>query len=255
MAKRLRFITVVTVVLGVGLIGAARVIAESPQERAQVQVANRASERFDRAMDTFVLTAAKDISAKQVKAKTDYPALKAFVDKRIVNAPKIQVAGTNAYGRQHSKHYRSAAERRKLALTPFRRLSGDLEDTAIPDQAFVDAGKKLVQINPAKILANIYIYSGTPLRTLVVPAFEKARDRLKNTRAPTDSALLQLDLMTYAKDSISQTKDGATKLDMQQPFVFNFGTRPDDLLRRLVVVQSTIRTEVGNDVDVLKLPK
>ena len=255
MAHRLRTTTIAMVVIALGLVGGAYFAAESPEERAQVRVANRAADRFDRAMDEFSRTSAQDIDSQLKASKTNYQALKTFVDARIDEAPRLSSAGTTDYGRRHSDRYVLAKARRDLVLTPFTTLTTYLREHAIPDQGFVDAGRKLVQINPARILANVAVFTGTPLRELVIPAFEKAKDRLKKQTPPEDSKLLDLDLMTYAGDAIKQTKQGATKIDARQPFVFNFGTRPDDLLRRLVVIESATSAEVRNDVDVLKLNK
>lgn len=253
MAKRLRLATIAVVVAGLVLVGTARLVVVSPAERAQIRAADRASARFDGAMHDYVRSTGAAVDAEAVKVKTAYPALLQFVETRIADAPKVSTRGTTTYGRHHSDRYRSAHDRRVLALQPLVALDVYLKVRAIPDQAFVDAGKKLVQINPGKLLAGQNVTTGAPIRAKVIPAFEKARDSVAKQRTPANSGLVRFDLTTYANDAISQAKAGAKKLDAVQPFFFDLGSRPNDLYQRLIALQATIASDLGDRVDVLKL--
>ena len=251
MKKRLRSFTVTSVVIGVALVLAGLVVVDSPAERAQIRAADRVAARHQDAVKRFTTTTAASIAGKKANSKKDLSALLSFVDERLGAAPRIPTSGTTAFGREHSRAYRTAAERQKFALQPFRSLAAFLRDGAIPDLAYIAAGRKLVQVSPAKILEGFQVFTGTPLRELVLPAFEKARDDLKKQDPPADSKLLGIDLETYADDVISMTKDGADKLDRQTNFVFDFGARPDDLFRRLGIVETTIKSELSTRIDEL----
>ena len=163
----------------------------------------------------------------------------------------MSTKGTTPYGRAHSHRYETAMARQKLALKPYRSLSTYLTKQALPAFTFAGAGIKLVQVNPGKLLGTTPVYTGAPLRDLVLPAFEKARDKVAKQPVPADSELLSLDLKTYADDIISMTKDGAKKIDAGKPFQFSFGTRPQDLYKRLIDLKSGILAELASRVDSL----
>ncbi len=117
-------------------------------------------------------------------------------------------------------------------------LEAYLRSRAIPHSKFIAAGKKLVGLRPGTLLGDDPVLSGDPLRERVLPAYEKARKRLKKQDTPKGSELLQLDLMTYANDIISMTKDGAKKIDEQKAFFFQLGDRPVELFQRLAALEN-----------------
>lgn len=252
MRRRLRAFTVTSIVIGLALVLAGLVVVDSPAERAEVRAADRVAARHDKAVKRFTTTTAASIAGRKTNNNKDFSALLSYVDERLDAAPRISTNGTTPFGRKHSRAYRTADERQKFALQPFRSLASFLRDGAIPDLAFIAAGRKLVQVSPAKILEGIPVFTGTPLREFVLPAFEKARTDLKKQKPPADSKLLGVDLETYADDVISMTKDGADKLDRQTNFVFDFGARPDDLFRRLGIVETTIKSELATRIDELE---
>ncbi len=57
--------------------------------------------------------------------------------------------------------------------------------------------------------------------------------------------------MTYANDMISMTKDGAKKIDEQKAFFFQLGDRPVKLFQRLATIESAIRVQVAQQVEIV----
>ncbi len=249
MRNRLRAITALSVVIAVVVVGAGSVLVKSPAERDQIDAANRISARFDTALEQYTASTASNAAGKNPKTKKDLQGLLAFVKSRLKKAPVIPTKGTTAYGRSHSHDYETAMRRQKLALKPLQSLSSYLEGEAIPAFSFANAGIKLVQVNPVKVLGPTPLYTGAPLHDLVLPAFEKARDKLKKQITPQGAELLQLDLMTYANDVIGMTKKGVKAIDAGKAFHFEFGTRPEDLYKRLIAVESAVLTELGTRVN------
>ena len=106
-------------------------------------------------------------------------------------------------------------------------------------------------LRPGTLLGKDPVLSGFPLRERVLPAYEKARDALKKQDTPKGSELLQVDLMTYASDMISTTKDGAKKIDEQKAFFFQLGDRPVKLFQRLATMETAIRVQVAQQVEIV----
>ena len=172
-------------------------------------------------------------------------------DDRIAHAPRLRPGATTSYGRQHSDDYKNANDRRAAALAPLTTLQAYLKREAIPTSKFIAAGKKLVALRPGTLLGDDPILSGEPLRKKVLPAYEKARKRVKNLDTPKGAELLQLDLVTYADDIISMTKDGAKKIDDRKAFFFQLGDRPVQLFQRLATLEKGIQVQVAQQVEIV----
>jgi hypothetical protein len=251
MRSRLRGAVVVTFVLGLVLSGVGAVVAKSPEERRQIAAADRAAQRFDKAIDRYAGAAAGSLKRRHDADKDGYPALLKAVASELEDAPRLSSDGTTPYGRAHSDDYRKAVDKRSLALQPLASLRTYLEDSAIPCSRFITAGKKLVQLRPGTLLGDDPVYSGQPLRDRVLPPYKKARTLVKDQDPPSGAELLQLDLTTFADDMIAMTKDGAKKIDDQKPFFFELGNRPVELLRRLAELEAVTQGQVAERVDLL----
>jgi hypothetical protein len=234
------------VLAGIGL-----AVAKSPEQRDQIRAADRVAQRFDANIDRYAVSAAEELKSKHDADQDGYPALLKLVKGKIADAPRLRTAGTTAYGRNHSDGYQGARERRSAALAPFEDLEVYLRTRAVPDSKFIAAGKKLVGLRPGTLLGKDPVYNGAPLRERVLPAYEKARDALKKQDTPEGSELLQTDLVTYANDVISMTKDGAKKIDAQKAFFFQLGDRPVKLFQRLATMESAIRVQVAQQVEIV----
>jgi hypothetical protein len=246
----LRAVLVLTTLLASAAVVLAYTAVPSTEQKEQVKDAGRVAAAYERQLKRSV----DDLSAYVVKRRfedqTKYQKLYDEVTKRAKSVPTIPTAGTTAYGREHSRDYRNAAARRALDLQPFSRFTARLKATVIPRQKFVDVGIDLVKINPLKLLKGFTIrLSGEPLRTEVVPVYEKTRKKLLKQKPAADDAELFRDLEQYADDTIKMTKDGAKDIDAGRPFFFKFGDKPDTLLTRLEGTQRMIATEVSTLVD------
>ena len=200
-----------------------------------------------------------DLAAYVVKRRfeneTNYQKLHDEVAARMDGIPRIPKSGTTAYGREHSRDYRTAASRRDLELRPFRAFVTRLKNDAIPRQKFVEVGIDLVQINPVKLLEGFVVqFSGSALRTEVVPAYRKARKKLRAQRPGSAEVELARDLERYATDAIKMTRDGADDIDAGRAFFFKFGDKPETLLTRLENTQRSIAVEVSTLVDAFDAP-
>lgn len=250
MRRRLGVSIAATVVTGLVLSGLALTIAKSPQERDEIRAADNVARIFDDNLDRYVAESGPAVRRVHARDTDGYPALLRFLEERIANAPDLPSRGTTAYGRSHSEAYKQELGRRKFALMPLVGLSTYLRARAIPNSRFVSAGRKLVKLSPESLLSKEPITTGRALRELVLPAFEKARDRMKAQQAPEGSDLLLLDLNTYADDVIAMTEKGAKALDEGKPFFYELGDRPDQLYQRLVAVESAIENDVSQKVEV-----
>lgn len=251
MKSRLRLAVVATFVAGLVLTGLSAVVAKSPEQRDEIRAADRVAQRFDTAIERYVAAAAQDLKSKHDADQDGYPALLELANDKIADAPQLRAGDTTSYGREHSGDYQDAGNRRTAALMPLKQLESYLRTQAIPDSKFIAAGKKLVALRPATLLGKEPVVNGDPLRERVLPAYEKARARLKKQDTPKGSELLQLDLMTYANDVISMTKKGAKKIDDQEAFFFELGDRPVELFRRLATMESTIQVQVAQQVEIV----
>ncbi len=240
-----------TFVVGLVLAGIGSVVAKSPEQRDQIRTADRAAQRFDAKIERYTTSAAEEIKSKHDADQDGYSALLKLTKKKIEDAPRLSPAGTTPYGRKHSDDYLDTEERRSAALAPFEDLEAYLRTRAVPDSKFIAAGKKLVALRPGTLLGKDPVLSGLPLRERVLPAYEKARDALKKQDTPKGSELLQVDLMTYASDMISTTKDGAKKIDEQKAFFFQLGDRPVKLFQRLATMETAIRLQVAQQVEIV----
>jgi hypothetical protein len=251
MRSRLRLAIVVTFVIGLVVVGLGSVVAKSPEQRDEIRAADRVAQRFDAAVDRYVASAAAELKSQHDADQDGYPALLDLAKGKIAEAPNLRPGGTTSYGREHSDDYRDAADHRSAALAPLKDLEAYLRTRAIPDSRFIAAGKKLVALRPGTLLGDEPVVDGDPLRKRVLPAYEKARARMKKQETPEGSELLQLDLMTYANDVISMTKEGARKIDDQKAFFFQLGDRPVKLFRRLAAIESAIQVQVAQQVEIV----
>lgn len=251
MRSRLRLAVLVTFVIGLVIASLAAVVAKSPGERDEIKAADRVAQRFDRAVDSYVAAAAAELKSQHDADQDGYPALLKLAKEKIAGAPRLRPGGTTSYGRAHSGDYQDAAEDRSAALAPLKSLEAYLRTRAVPDSGFIAAGKKLVGLRPGTLLGDDPVVDGEPLRTRVLPAYQKARTRLKNQDVPEGAELLKLDLMTYAEDVISMTKDGAKKIDDHKAFFFRLGERPVELFQRLATMESAIQVQVEQQVEIV----
>lgn len=240
-----------TFVVGLVVAGLGSVVAKSPEQRDQIRAADRVAHRFDDKIGRYAADAAKQLKSKHDADRDNYSALLKLSQDKLKHAPRMSPAGTTAYGRRNSGDYRDAQDRRAAALAPLEDLEAYLRTRAVPGSKFIAAGKKLVALRPGTLLGKDPVLSGTPLRERVLPAYEKARDALKKQDTPEGSELLQVDLMTYANDLIAMTKDGAKKIDEQKAFFFQLGDRPVKLFQRLATIESAIRVQVAQQVEIV----
>lgn len=251
MRSRLRRAVVATFVIGLVVSGIGSVVAKSPEQRDQIRAADRVAERFDASLERYVTSAADELNSKHDEDQDGYPAMLQLAQDKIADAPQLAPGKTTSYGREHSGDYQDAENRRTAALTPLKDLEAYLRTRAIPDSKFIAAGKKLVALRPGTLLGKDPVVDGGPLRERVLPAYEKARDRMKKQDTPKGSELLALDLMTYANDVISMTKEGARKIDDQKAFYFQLGDRPVGLFQRLAALESAIQVQVAQQVEIV----
>jgi len=251
MRTRLRLALLATFVIGLVLSGLGAVVAKSPEQRDQIDAADRVAQRFEADVDDHVAAAADKIKSKHDADQDGYPALLEVVQDQIADAPRLRPGHTTAYGREHSNDYEDAGNHRATALAPLKELETYLRTQAIPNSKFIAAGKKLVALRPGTLLGDEPVVDGDPLRKRVLPAYEKARDRMKDQDAPKGAELLRLDLMTYANDIISMTKDGAKKIDEQKAFFFQLGDRPVELFKRLAAMETAIQVQVTQQVEIV----
>jgi hypothetical protein len=251
MRSRLRLAVLVTIATGLVLSGLGAVVAKSPEQRDEIRAADRVAERFETAIDRYVASAAAEVKSQHDADQDGYPALLKLVKDQVADAPRLRPGDTTAYGRDHSDDYQGAEKRRAAALAPLTALESYLRTQAIPDSKFIAAGKKLVGLRPATLLGKDPVLNGDPLRERVVPAYKKARDRLKKQSAPEGSELLQLDLTTYANDVMTMSKEGAKKIDKQEAFFFQLGDRPVELFQRLAAIESGIQVQVTEQVEIV----
>lgn len=251
MRSRLRLAVLATFVIGLVIASLGAVVAKSPQQRDEIREADRVAQRFDKTIDTYVAAAAAELKSQHDADQDGYPALLDLAKDKIADAPRLRPGATTSYGREHSGDYQGAADRRAAALAPLKSLETYLRTRAIPDSGFIAAGKKLVGLRPGTLLGDAPVVDGEPLRKRVLPAYEKARARLKKQDIPEGAELLQLDLVTYANDLISMTKDGAKKIDDSKAFFFRLGDRPVELFQRLAAMESAIQVQVRQQVEIV----
>ncbi len=251
MRSRLRRAVLATFVIGLVLTGLSAVVAKSPEQRDEIHAADLVAQRFDASLQRYVAKAAAELKSKRDADQDGYPELLKLAKARIAGAPRLRADGTTSYGREHSDDYQGADDRREAALAPITTLDAYLRSRAIPTSRFIAAGKKLVALRPGTLLGEDPVLTGDPLRERVLPAYEKARKRLKKLDTPKGSELLQLDLVTYANDIISMTKKGAKKIDEQKAFYFQLGDRPVELFQRLAVLEKGIQVQVAQQVEIV----
>ncbi|MEH3033944.1 MAG: alpha/beta fold hydrolase [Aeromicrobium erythreum] len=244
---------VATVVLGLVCVAVA-LTRPSPAQRDQVAAADRVASRYERALDEAVPRFAEKVRQGVLDNTDDFAEAHDVLRAAVKRVPRIPTAGTTAYGRSHSERYREARTRRDVELEPYVTLAATLE-VAERAQAFIEAGTKVIRVNPAKLLEDQAVTTGRPLRDEVVPAFRKARSDLAKHPPPKGSEVLARDLRTYLKDAISTTEDGADALDAGRPFFFDFGKRPQDLQRRLQTLQRTLVAQVVQVLDEVVAPQ
>ncbi len=250
MRGRLATALVVTVLVAVGVLVLAFTVAPSSDEKEQTRDAERVAQAYEPELARSIDDLAAYVVKRRFENETDYQKLYEQVTLRMDAVPRIPKQGTTAYGREHSRDYRTAAARRGLELQPFRAFVERLERNVIPRQMFVEVGIDLVKINPAKLLEGFVVqFSGSALRTEVVPVYQKARKKLRAQQPGSAEAELARDLEKYADDTIKMTRKGASDIDAGRGFFFKFGDRPKVLLTRLEAAQRAISAEVSTQVD------
>lgn len=250
MRGRFVAVLVVSAVIASGVVVLAVTVAPTSEQKQQVRDADRVGEAYERELGTSMADLSAYVVERRLENKTDYQKLADQVAARMDDVPRIPETGTTSYGREHSREYRTAAGRRALELEPFDEFVTWLETVVVPRQEFVDVGIDLVQINPLKLLEGFNVqFSGSALRTEVVPAYRKVRKRLEQAQPGPAEAELARDLMRYADDTIKMTRRGADDIDAGQAFFFDFGDRPAALLTRLEAAQRSIAVEVTTRVD------
>ncbi|KQY58760.1 hypothetical protein ASD11_03745 [Aeromicrobium sp. Root495] len=240
-------ITIATVALGTVAVALALRQPSAAQER-EVRAADERARSYARRLDAALVTFAEQSRHDVNQHAEDLAKALALVRRHVTEVPEVSADGTTSYGRAHSLEYRAAEGRRGLALRPFVQLVRVLEE-AVDVQAFIRAGTDVIGINPLELLAGTPVVTGEPLRDRVVPAYESARKRLKRQDVPPGSAVLGRDLQTYVSDAITMTKDGADAIDAGRPFRFDFGTRPQDLQRRLAELNASVVASALQAVD------
>ncbi|MCW2829552.1 MAG: hypothetical protein JWP31_244 [Aeromicrobium sp.] len=249
--RKLVVVSALQGIIGIVLVVMALTIVNSPAERDEIRAADRVATRYLQDLESYRQRSVETVLDEFAKDPDDYPDLLKTVEATTAAAPEVPRRGTTAFGRAHSDDYRSTAKRRAFVLQPWTRLADYLRDGAVPASRFVRAGKKLVNVDPSKILEGVFVFNGAPLRDLVRPAFEKARAQVRKTAAPQGADLLKRDLLTYADDALKLTDGGAESIDRGEPFFFEFGTRPDRLLERLAAVEASIQQEALARADLL----
>lgn len=249
MRASFRAVLVLTTVIAAGALVLALTVAPSTEEKEQTGQAGRVAKEYEGRLARAVADLSAYVVKRRFENETNYQKLHDQVEARMDELPKIPEKGTTAYGREHSRDYRTAAARRELELRPFRAFLTHLEKAVIPRQEFVETGIDLVQINPVKLLEGFAVVTGAPLRTEVVPAYKKARKKLREQEPGVADAELARDLERYADDAIKQTRGGADDIDAGRAFFFDFGDKPDALLTRLEATQRSIAAEVSTRVD------
>jgi hypothetical protein len=251
MRSRLRVAVLATFVIGLVITGIGAVVAKSPEQRDQISAADRVAERYKASLDLYLASAAVEIKRQHDADQDGYPALLDLVESKIADVPRIRPGDTTSYGREHSGEYQDAGDRRTAELASLNDLESALRTQAIPVSRFIAAGKKLVALRPGTLLGDGPVLNGAPLRDRVLPAYEKARKRMKKQDVPKGSELLGLDLVTYANDIVAMTKDGAKKIDDGEAFFYRLGDRPVELYRRLATLESTIQVQIANFVNIV----
>ncbi|MGI9085937.1 MAG: hypothetical protein ACR2FE_11725 [Aeromicrobium sp.] len=252
MRVRLRAVLILTALLAGGAVVLAFTVVPSTAQKQQVQDAGRVAEAYERDLEQSIDELGAYVVKRRFENATNYQKLYDQVTERMDTIPTIPKEGTTAYGRKHSREYRTAASRRSLELVQFERFTTFLQNRIIPRQEFVDAGVDLVQVNPRKLLEGFTVqFSGEALRTEVVPAYRKARKKLLDQKPAAEDAELARDLKRYADDTIKMTRGGADDIDAGRGFFFEFGNKPDLLLRRLEDTQRAIAAEVSTQVDAI----
>lgn len=250
-SRLLRAVLILTAVIGAGVLVLAFTVVPSTAEKQEVREAGRIARDYERRLDREVEELGAYVVKRRFENETDYQKLHDEVGERIEAVPAIPRRGTTAFGREGSRDYRNAADRRELELRQYEAFMVELEDRIIPRQEFVEAGIDLVKVNPLKLLEGFFVSSGAPLRTEVVPEYRKARKKLLATRPGNDEAELARDLEQYADDTITMVRGGAADLDAGRPFFFDFGDEPNLLLSRLEAAQRAIAAEVSTMVDAI----
>jgi len=255
MRGRFAAVLVVTVLVAVAALVLAVTVAPSTEQREQTDDAGRVGRAYERDLTQSIDDLAAYVVKRRFENETKYQKLYEQVTARMDAVPRIPKTGTTAYGREHSRDYRTAASRRALELEPFRAFVTRLKGEVIPRQKFVEVGIDLVQINPAKLLEGFTVqFSGSALRTEVVPAYRKVRKKLRAQKPGPADAELARDLERYANDAITMTREGADDIDAGRGFFFKFGDKPDTLLTRLENTQRSIAVEVSTLVDAFDTP-
>lgn len=228
-------------------IGAA--VAQSPQERAEITIAANVARVYDQDLSAFLDKSNLEIRKKASDTIGKSRPLLDLVDKRLKDVPKMSSDGTTAYGRANSDAYQAAVARQKAVLDTYGRLATQLRKRVLPIQSFLDAAKELLLIDPGELLKDMPILSGWPLREHVIPEYEKAQAELKKQEAPPGEDKFFKELKDFAADTIKETKDGAEKLDAGEVFFFEHSELPNQLYRRLIVIDSSLKGFVVREVE------
>jgi len=234
-----------TMVLGLAGAGLAAAKGDTGQQREQTRAADAVVKGFHEKLARFDAKQSKLLGAAVAKDVDNYARLLTTADHAVAQAPKVPTRGTTAYGREHSDSYRDAINERDGIVTPYENLVRLLRTRAIPTSKFIIAARAAVLVDPAKLLKDQVIVTGEPLREFVLPAFKKARARLKKQPVPQDAGLLAADLLAFVDGAIRQTREGADRIDDGKPFFFDFGTQPHDLLVRLTGLETQVAREVA----------
>ncbi|MEJ7636334.1 hypothetical protein [Aeromicrobium sp.] len=234
-----------TLVLGLIATGLANTAVESADDRSQRLAADAAVKGFEDKLAAFDTASSTRLTAAFKDDVDDYKRLLRVAKSAVRRAPAPPTRGTTPTGRRGSEKYRAAVQERATIVEPYVELAELLQDRAIPASRFIVSGRKVVTLDPAEVLDGQPIFTGDPLRDLVVPAFKKARTRLADAGVPDGAELLATDLQAYLDFVIKQTKAGADRIDEAKPFFFDFGTRPKDLLVRLTGLEAQVAREVA----------
>ena len=127
----------------------------------------------------------------------------------------------------------------------------ELRREIVPASKLVEAGRRLVTIDPAKLLAGDYYLTSDDLKTAVLPVVKKRTKAIEKLAPTSFDPLLQADLIAYGKFFEKHTQDGIKKLSEGSGFFFELGSRPDDLYLRIGDVSAAMNRRLITTITTL----
>ena len=206
----------VTLTVVIAVVIGALFMVQNQRQSSQVDEAEAVAQDYLARVETFRSSVIAKVEAADA---SDPGAVSKAIDRATAEPPRL--ADAPAYGREHSASYAEALQTQATVLRPFKRLSGTLReaDTALE---FIVAARHVLELRATDYVGYGFITTSARVRSVLIPAFVRARDEFDRVRVPKGQEKLARQVHDAAQYVINQASVLADRIETRQAFSFSY---------------------------------